>query len=85
MSVRVICVTLASQRYDVYCDVLGDAGEAMSCEGVLLGSFSLKFSQGTPPAVAAGAVRMRAAEVYMEGYAAWVFHNQIVQVMEDLA
>ena len=83
MHIRNVTVTKNSDRVVVCGSVVGQAGELVPCEGVDFGSFELTLHKDTPPAQAAALVRARAAEVYLDGYTAWEYLNDLMAVLGE--
>ena len=83
MSVRVDDVTAGDGVMVVSWVVLGDPGEGYDCEGLELGRFELRFAPVTAVDRMVAALRIRAAEVYLDGYQAWVVRNRLAAAISE--
>lgn len=83
MHIRNVTVTKNSDRIVVCGSVVGRAGEPVPCEGVDFGSFELRLHKDTSPAQAAALVRVRAAEVYLDGYTTWCYLNELSAALQE--
>ena len=81
MAIRLVSVSKNSVRTDVSFQVLGNPGELVDCQGVLLGQGQMNFSPVATTAQIAAAILARAAELYAEGYEAWTLRNELAPLL----
>lgn len=82
MAIRLLSVGKSSQRVDVGIEVIGDAGEVVDCEGVILGSDIVMFPPVATAADIAAGIVVRAAELYQAGYEQWVLQNEVAVALQ---